>query len=51
MFQLAEDFFVSMNLSALPPEFWEGSLLEEPGDRVVLCQASAWDFCNGKDFR
>ncbi|VEN53345.1 unnamed protein product [Callosobruchus maculatus] len=51
LFRLAEDFFVSMNMSALPLEFWQGSILEEPIDRIVLCQPSAWDFCNRRDFR
>lgn len=51
LFRLAEDFFVSLNMSALPPDFWTGSVLEEPVDRNVLCQASAWDFCNRQDFR
>ncbi|KAK5649889.1 hypothetical protein RI129_000918 [Pyrocoelia pectoralis] len=51
VFRLAEDFFVSMNFSALPLDFWSGSLLQEPVDRVVLCQPSAWDFCNREDFR
>ncbi|KAB0802628.1 hypothetical protein PPYR_04814 [Photinus pyralis] len=51
IFRLAEDFFVSMNFSALPLDFWSGSLLQEPADRVVLCQPSAWDFCNREDFR
>ncbi|KAF2900044.1 hypothetical protein ILUMI_06140, partial [Ignelater luminosus] len=51
IFRLAEDFFVSMNFSALPLDFWSGSVLQEPLDRVVLCQPSAWDFCNREDFR
>lgn len=51
IFRLAEDFFVSMNMTALPLDFWTGSVLEEPLDRVVLCQPSAWDFCNRNDFR
>lgn len=51
MFQLAEEFFVSMNMSAMPPEFWLESVFEEPVDRPVLCQPSAWDFCNGRDYR
>lgn len=51
MFQLAEEFFVSMNMSALPPQFWEQSILIEPPDRPILCQPSAWDFCNGIDYR
>ncbi|KXJ82378.1 hypothetical protein RP20_CCG014031 [Aedes albopictus] len=51
MFQIAEEFFVSMNMSALPPDFWLTSIFTQPPDRPVLCQPSAWDFCNGKDYR
>jgi peptidyl-dipeptidase A len=51
MFQIAEDFFVSMNMSRLPQDFWLNSVLEETVDRPVLCQPSGWDFCNAKDFR
>ncbi|XP_060523449.1 angiotensin-converting enzyme [Cylas formicarius] len=51
MFRLAEDFFVSMNMSAMSLDFWQGSIFEEPPERVVLCQPSAWDFCNRRDFR
>jgi hypothetical protein len=51
MFRVGEDFFLSLNLSALPPEFWAGSLIVDPGDRSLICQASAWDFCNRIDYR
>lgn len=51
MYQLAEEFFVSMNMTPLPPEFWINSVLQEPVDRPVLCQPSAWDFCTGNDYR
>ncbi|KAL3276702.1 hypothetical protein HHI36_012072 [Cryptolaemus montrouzieri] len=51
IFRLAEDFFVSLNMTALPLDFWSGSVLQEPIDRVVLCQPSAWDFCNRRDYR
>lgn len=51
MFQLAEEFFLSINMSAMPNEFWSLSVLEQPLDRVALCQPSAWDFCNSKDYR
>ena len=51
MFQLAEDFFTSMNMTALPPNFWANSILQEPAGQPVLCQPSAWDFCNGVDYR
>ncbi|XP_023569948.1 angiotensin-converting enzyme isoform X1 [Octodon degus] len=52
MFQEADDFFVSLGLLPVPPEFWNKSMLEKPTDgREVVCHASAWDFYNGKDFR
>ncbi|XP_064087199.1 angiotensin-converting enzyme-like [Macrobrachium nipponense] len=51
MFELSEDFFVSLNLTRMPPEFWEHSIIEKPNGRELVCHASAWDFCNGKDFR
>lgn len=52
MFQLAEDFFLSINMTVLPTEFWIDSITEQPHDgRTVLCQPSAWDFCTGHDYR
>ncbi|CAB3378676.1 Hypothetical predicted protein [Cloeon dipterum] len=51
MFKIAEQFYLSLNMTPMPPEFWEKSIFEELPDRHVICQPSAWDFCNGKDFR
>ncbi|XP_021562285.1 angiotensin-converting enzyme-like, partial [Carlito syrichta] len=52
MFKEADDFFTSLGLLPVPPEFWNKSMLEKPTDgRQVVCHASAWDFYNGKDFR
>ncbi|KAK7092762.1 uncharacterized protein [Littorina saxatilis] len=52
MFRTAEDFYTSLGLSAMPPRFWNYSMMERPQDgRQVVCHASAWDFYNGKDFR
>lgn len=51
MFRVSEDFFTSLNLSAMPPQFWEKSLIEKPEGRELVCHASAWDFYNGEDFR
>ncbi|XP_033039941.1 angiotensin-converting enzyme isoform X2 [Trachypithecus francoisi] len=52
MFKEADDFFTSLGLLPVPPEFWNRSMLEKPTDgREVVCHASAWDFYNGKDFR
>lgn len=52
MFEEADNFFTSLGLLPVPPEFWSKSMLEKPTDgREVVCHASAWDFFNGKDFR
>ncbi|KAH0627017.1 hypothetical protein JD844_002377, partial [Phrynosoma platyrhinos] len=52
MFRVSEEFFTSLGMLGMPPEFWEKSMLEKPTDgREVVCHASAWDFFNRKDFR
>ncbi|KAK3930192.1 Angiotensin-converting enzyme [Frankliniella fusca] len=51
MFQTAEEFFTSLGLKPMSMEFWRHSMLERPVDREVVCRASAWDFCNRKDYR
>ena len=51
MLWTAEDFFKSLGLKEMPMNFWKNSMLRKPKDRHVLCDASAWDFYNGKDFR
>ncbi|XP_012602958.1 angiotensin-converting enzyme-like protein Ace3 isoform X1 [Microcebus murinus] len=52
MYQEAEKFFTSLGLLPAPPDFWRNSMLERPTDgREVECQASAWNFYKGDDFR
>ncbi|CAH1642884.1 unnamed protein product [Spodoptera littoralis] len=51
MFQMAEEFYTSMGLKPVPPEFWRGSMLVRPPQRSVQCTASAWDLCNRIDYR
>lgn len=51
VFHLADEYFVSLGMKPVPDSFWTDSMLEKPADRDVVCHASAWDFCNGKDFR
>ncbi|XP_015596207.1 angiotensin-converting enzyme [Cephus cinctus] len=51
MFQIAEEFYLSLNLSAMPPEFWYKSIFTDPEDVPLICEASAWDFCNRVDYR
>lgn len=51
IFQMAEEFFTSMGLPAMLPEFWRNSMLQKATDPFSQCTASAWDFCNNIDFR
>lgn len=52
MFKIADEFFVSLNLTEMPSTFWEKSIFEKPTDgREMLCHAAAYDFSDGKDFR
>ena len=51
MFDIAEEFYTSMGLRPLPPNFFNLSMIEKPDDRDVVCHATAWDFYDGQDFR
>lgn len=51
MFQIAEEFFTSLGMKPMPPEFWKFSIFEKPIDREIKCTPSAWDFCNKIDYR
>ncbi len=51
MVQFAEAFYTSLGMQALPPSFWERSLLTKPQDREVVCHASAWDLDLQQDVR
>ncbi|XP_062136108.1 angiotensin-converting enzyme-related protein [Drosophila sulfurigaster albostrigata] len=51
LFQLGDQFFQSLGMRALPPSFWNLSVLTRPNDREVVCHASAWDFYQDSDVR
>lgn len=51
IFQQAEEFFTSLGLPAMSPEFWRNSILQGTNEANGKCAASAWDFCNNIDFR
>ncbi|CAL1265733.1 unnamed protein product [Larinioides sclopetarius] len=51
MFKMSEEFFISIGLKKMTPEFWNRSIIEKPTNREMVCHASAWDFSDGKDFR
>lgn len=51
MFEISDEFFTSLGLPTNNVSFTGASIIEKPTDRVIQCHASAWDFCDGKDFR
>lgn len=51
MAELAESFFTSIGLKALPKSFYKNSMITKPKDRDVICHASAWDFAINRDVR
>ncbi|KAI4875043.1 hypothetical protein NFI96_001343 [Prochilodus magdalenae] len=51
LFQEAEKFFVSVNMSAMFDNFWTNSMFVKPEGRNVVCHPTAWDMGNREDFR
>lgn len=51
MFEISDEFFRGLGLVAMPQEFWRESIIAKPEGREMVCHASAWDFCNGVDYR
>lgn len=52
LFESAEEFFVSLNMTKMPEKFWKNSIIEKPNDgRDIICHASAWDFYIEDDVR
>ena len=51
MVRYGERFFDSLGFDPLPETFWDRSLFLEPGDRDVVCHASAWDLDYESDVR
>lgn len=51
MTRLAESFFTSLGLPALPATFYQRSMLSQPEGRQVVCHASAWSITYQDDVR
>jgi hypothetical protein len=46
LFKLSEEFFKSIGLIQMTPDFWRYSLFEKPTDgRDLDCHASTWPRC------
>lgn len=53
MFETADEFYTSLGLesNSMCYDVKKGAMIEKPEKTNVVCHASAWDFCNRKDFR
>ena len=51
MVEMAEAFFTSLGMEALPDTFWTRSQFVKPRDRDVVCHASAWQLDLDEDVR
>lgn len=50
MFEMSDEFYQSLGLPSSAASYSDKAVIEKP-DRVIACHASAWDFCDGEDFR
>lgn len=51
MFEMSDQFYMSMGLPTSNMSYTGESIIEKPTDVEIQCHASAWDFCDGSDFR
>lgn len=51
MFEIADKFYTDLGLASNEMSYNGQSIIEQPTDRLIVCHASAWDFCDGEDFR
>ncbi len=51
MTRLAESFYTSLGMPALPDTFYTDSMMTQPRDRDVVCHASAWPMDTKGDVR
>ncbi|XP_055868870.1 angiotensin-converting enzyme-like [Biomphalaria glabrata] len=51
IFEAADEFFGSLGLARMVPEFWQNSIIEKQNGTDMICHGTAYDFYNGKDFR
>ena len=52
IFNYANMFFTKLGLGDMKVAFGSDAMIMKPSDgREVICHASAWDMCDGKDFR
>ena len=50
MFEMSDEFYQSLGLPSSAMSYSDKAVIEKP-EQVIACHASAWDFCDGEDFR
>lgn len=51
IFHYADEFFVSLNLTRVPPSFWNLSVFKKIPDRHMACHPTAFDMYKHDDVR
>ncbi|UYV61418.1 hypothetical protein LAZ67_1004778 [Cordylochernes scorpioides] len=51
MLKISEDFFTSLGMKRMTPEFWHYSVLEKPKVEAMECNTFAWTMFADDDFR
>lgn len=51
IFEEADRFYQSLGFESNEMSYTGKSIIEKPTDRLIVCHASAWDFCDGRDYR
>lgn len=51
MFEMSDEFYGSLGLEPNKMSYTGYSIISKPGDRIIQCHASAWDFHDGEDYR
>lgn len=51
MFETSDEFFMSLGLPSNKMSYTGDSIIVKPTNRTIQCHASAWDFCDRRDFR
>ncbi|UYV73783.1 hypothetical protein LAZ67_11000906 [Cordylochernes scorpioides] len=51
MFKISEDFFTSLGMKRMTPEFWHYSVLEKQEVEAMDCYTMAWNMWANDDFR
>lgn len=50
MMELSDEFYQSLGLESNEMSYTGDSIIEKP-EQLIVCHASAWDFCDANDFR